>query len=173
MSRFDILIYGTESSPVYRGNLGPRAVGLRLSWIHPGGCDTCAFRVYAPINFVPAWIGKFFKVLVVDGGEVIWAGRLEEPLAHLGPDGRYWNIAAKGYAVNLDDQSYVSENVRNTPTGDIVAGVITDLTQQIAATSITATGYTISNAADVNLTSLKAHAAVNWARTFGDSSYNP
>lgn len=173
MSRFAFSIFDTQSPAVSRELPRDRITGVRFTTVHPGGCGELSFRVPASTRVVPIWAGYNFEVRVLDGGDVFWSGRMDDLTAHRGPDGEWWQVGVHGFAVNLDDQVYTSQDVNNTQTSTIVTNGLSSLTQQIDANSITATGFTLSAATAVNLKLLTAAQVAQWVKQFGDSSNNP
>lgn len=182
MSQFAVILSDQQSTPVTRGDIGSRVTGLRLSTVLPGGCGElrCDLPAAAsgllslPRELLPQPYN--FRVAVLDGGELFWAGRLDALSFAHGAQGPRWEIIARGYGVNLSDQIYTPaspENVQNVATGTVVSNAITDLCPQIDATSITATGYTLTNSAAINLAGMSAGAVIAWAAEYGDSSSNP
>ena len=181
MSQFQLLVYDLQSTPVFRGDLAAGGEGLypaqhvSISNILPGGNEACSFRL--PISgspwAMPAILGKFYELRVLDAESIFWIGRMEDFKLHIGRDGMYWDVTAYGYGVNLDDQAYTAQNVAGVATGTIADNAITNLTQKIGARSVTATSVSISAATAVNLKLLKASVVVNWAAKFGDSAFNP
>ena len=174
MSQFSILILDSQTVPQPRADLKQDAYGLQFSTLLPGGCNACTFRVRAPIRFVPPYLGYGYEVRLLDGQGVFWSGRMEDILPHRGAnDGEYWEVTALGFAVNLDDQIYTSQDVNGTVTSAIASGAVSSLAPQIDVRTVTASGYTLSAASAVNLKMLTARAVVNWAAQYGDTSFNP
>lgn len=173
MSRFSIEIEDNQSTAVSRGEFKDRVEHLRFSTSLPGGCFECEFKIYAAINYAPDYLGINYKLFVRDGGTVFWVGRMEDFVAHRGSDGEYWTVKSLGYGVNGNDQKYTTRDVSNQQTSVIVSDVRTNLMPQVTQASITATGYTLSNATAITLKLLSGHEVINWAALFGDSSDNP
>ena len=173
----DIMVRDNQSSPARLGSMRPHgAYGLRYSTILPGGCAECTFRLPATDDFLtpPSQWGYNYRVDLQLGGVVIWSGRMEDLQLHKGGDGVYWEIRSVGYGVNLNDQYYTTQAVNNVETSTIVSSAISSLAPQIAATSITATGFTIDNTTAVTLKMVSAAAAIAWAARFGlATTYNP
>ena len=172
-SRFNIMIRDNQLVPVSRGDFKDRAYKVGWTTLLPGGCGDLAWRFRHPRRTTPIEIGFNFRVQVSYGGRVVWSGRIEDAFAGTDKDGDYWEVVAKGDGIVVDDQDATTVNVRNTTTSQIVTDVITAINTPntlIDASSITATGFTISNTADVNLTSMRAADRINWAAEFGDSS---
>lgn len=173
----DIQVRDNQSTPLRLGSMRRvGAYGLRFSTILPGGCGECTFRLPATDDFLtpPQQYGYNYRVDLVQGGAIIWSGRMEDLEMHKGGDGVYWQIRALGYGVNLNDQYYTTQAVNNVETSTIVSSAISSLAPQIGATSITATGFTISNATAVTLKLVSAAAAIAWAARYGlVTTYNP
>ncbi len=163
---FPILVYDTQATSVLRGDLSPLVYQLRISTTLPGGCGTCSFRLRAPTNVVPDYLNFNYEVRLGDRGEIFWSGRMEDIIAHRGEDGEYWDVTAYGYGVNLEDQVYTSQDVSNTVTSTVALNALTQA-PQIDASTLTASGFTISAATAVNLKLLTMAQVVNWAAHFG------
>jgi len=164
--RLGIQITNNHATPFTFTGLRDLARKLRFTTILPGGCGECTFEM--PVDpgvpvLVPNYLGIGFTVEVLDGGEVIWSGRLASATFHHGTGGRYWRVVARGWGVSLSDQLYTTQNVQNTATGTVVSDAISTLAPEIAATSITATGFTLSNTAAINLNLLNAAAEIGRA----------
>ena len=173
MSRFGIIVRDNQSSRAERADLGTEAYGLRLSTVLPGGCNACTFRVAAPIRFVPTWLGINYEVRLRDAQGVFWSGRMEQILPHRSAGGEYWEVTALGFAVNLDDQLYTAQDVAGLETSAIAGGAITNLTQQIAVSTVTPTGFTLSAVSAVSLRMLTAKTVITWAARYADTSNTP
>lgn len=175
---FDILVKDNQATPTPRGNLKRRgAYGLRFSTILPGGCAECTFNLPFEGNLqrliIPTYLGFNYRVDVMDGGEFIWSGRMEDVVFHKGTDGYYFTVTARGYGMNLNDQMYTTQNVQGQVSSATISQAITDLAPQIGSVTITATGFTLNNAAAINLQMMTAGAVIAWAARYGDSAYNP
>jgi hypothetical protein len=168
MSKFQILV--TNPAGADLGDLGLDAEGVQFSTRSNGGCDMLTFKLPQRYDLVPLWAGLNYRVNVKDSRSLFWSGRMEDFKAQSTPSGEYWNITAYGYGVNGDDQAYASQDVSNTETSVIISDAITALAPQIGATSITASGYTLSAATAITLKSLKAAAVWNWAARIGNSA---
>lgn len=169
MSSYGVLVTNNHAAPA-SWDVGVQAERLRFSTLLPGGGSTASWILRRPLSPIPNFLGFNYDVKITARGKVLWRGRMEDFIAHRSVAGTYWSVTAYGYGVNLDDRLYTTQNVQNTQTSQIVADAITNLTEDIAATSITATGFTIANATAVNLTLLKAAQVVNWAKDFGDAT---
>lgn len=176
----DINIRNNYTTPVNLGSarsLG--AYGLRFSTMLPGGCGECTFNL--PVSsfsaedyLVPPSIWSYNnRVNLLDGGEMFWSGRMEDLELHKGTDGIYWTIRALGFGVNLMDQIYTTQDVRNVATGTVITNAVTSLAPQITAYSVSASGFTLSNVAAITLNTISAGAVVAWASRYGDSAFNP
>ena len=167
------IIYDNQSVPVFRKDLLGIASDIQVSTILPGGCNEVSLKVFAGKklpNAIPDWMGFNFEMRVSDEEGFYWSGRLDDFGYGINREGFHWLATARGFGVNLDDQYAPTVNVQNTQTSQIVADAITNYTEQIDATSITATGVTISNTTAVNLKLMTAAQLIKWAREFGDSS---
>lgn len=174
----DIQVRDNQSTPARLGSAKARgAWGLRYSTILPGGCGECTFNLPAnPNSYMapPSIWGYNYRVDLTVGGEYIWSGRMEDLELHKGADGVHWQIRALGYGINLNDQYYTTQAVNNVETSTIISSAVASLAPQIGATSITATGFTISNATAVTLKLVSAAAAIAWASRYGAvTTYNP
>ena len=176
----DIQVRDNQSTAVRLGSMkAAGAYGLRYSTVLPGGCGECTFNLPAKGNtatdyMVPpsAW-GYNYRVDLVLAGEIIWSGRMEDLALQKSGDSVHWTIKALGYGVNLNDQVYTTQAVNNVETSTIISNAITSLAPQIGATSITASGYTITNTATVTLKLITAAAVIAWAAKYGDATFNP
>ena len=162
-----IVILDTQSPAVERADLRAAVSGLRVETCMPGGCHICTFRVYAPITFVPTWVGLGYEVRLYDTLGIFWAGRMTEAMAHRSGGADWWDITAYGFGVNLDDQLYTSQDVNGLGTSAIFSAMITALTQQIDVTTTSgATSHTLSAAAAVLLKMLPAKIIAGWLSKF-------
>ena len=171
---FTILITDNQSVPIQRGNLKGLAYNVRFSTMLPGGCANFSCNVpgdYFSLTDHPEYISFNYKIQVLSGGIVVWSGRLEDASLSRDRSGWKWTISGKGFAANLDDQQYTSQDVSGLTTDAIVSNVISSLTQQIDASSITGTGFTLSGAAAINLKMLSSAQILSWAAMFGNSTY--
>lgn len=169
MSRFRIDIYDNRSTPVHRDNIGPIAEGLVFTTRLPGGCGEATFRVQLPTHILPQWLDYNYDLRILDERRMPWRGRIEDYIAHRGPDGEWWDVTALGYAINLDDQFYTSQNVQNQQTSVIVTNALANA-PQITASTVTATGFTIANTAAVNLIMMTMAQVIRWAEDFFNSA---
>jgi hypothetical protein len=173
MSRFGVHI--TDTSGVYRGNFGPLLEGLRFSTVQPGGCGSASFRVPATNSGTLAplpWLGKFFDVSITEAGRYLWRGRIEDIELSGGRGGRWWTIGAVGYGAALDDLDAAPEDVSGVTTSTLVSDLAT-AAGIFDTVSITASGFTLSGAAAIDLPAMSAMARIAWAAQFGDSSFRP
>lgn len=174
LTKFTIIIQDNQSTPIERANLKGIASNVRISTMLPGGCSVASFEVPGSefgVLTTPEYVSWNYKVRFLDAGVEFWSGRLDDAQLSRRASGWWWRITAKGFFANLDDQQYLSQDVSGLQTSSIIANVIASLTQQIQTTSITATGFTLSGAAAINLKMLSAAQIVSWAAMFGDSQF--
>lgn len=150
------------------------AYGLRFTNVNPGGSGIASF--YVPAEFgsvasIPNFLGFDFRVGIWDGGRCLWAGLMDPPqLEFNGGTGWRWVVTAQGWAVLLGARREATRNVQNTQTSVIVSNAMANLVPDITTLSITATGYTTTNTAAINLLHKNAAEQIAWAAQFGDSS---
>ena len=174
MSAFGIRAISVN--PVTTYELGQRATGVRFTTQHPGGC--AEFSCLIPAEFgeqlaIPPYVGYNYRVDVIDSNGYVWSGRMSYPALVRSLQGYAWRVNARCYGVSLSDQLSTTTNLQNTQTSDAIVTILTSLAPDIAATSITATGFTVSNTAAVNLARVTPAMLIAWAQRFGDSAYNP
>ena len=172
MSAFDLRVTATAGTTY---NLGQRVYGLRFTTQLPGGCAELACAIPAEFGeqlAIPPYLGYNYRVDLLDYG-YFWSGRMNYPSLVRDGSGFRWLISAKGYGVSLSDQVSTVTNAQNTQTSTLISNILTSLAPDIDATTITATGFTISNTAAVNINRVTPAMMVAWTNRYGDSSYNP
>lgn len=170
MSKFAINIYDTNS--VHLLDIGPLAEQFKVSTVLPGGCARASWRVPHPAFVIPDWAGFNYRVDILDERGIFWAGRMEDLVAIRDSRGEWWEIGCSGFGVNGDDQAYTAQDVNGLQTSAIVTNAISSLMPQIGATSIDATGVTLSAASAITLKMMKGGQVIGWASQLGDSSNN-
>lgn len=172
MSQFNIVVSNTQS--VMLVDLKHEAQGVEFSTTIPGGDNMLTFRVPHSVNLVPLWAGFNYRVDLYDSRGLFRSYRMEEFTAESTSNGgEFWNITCYGYGINGDDEVYTSQNVSNTQTSTIVSDAVTALMPQIGATSITASGYTLSAATAITLMNLTGAQIIQWAAQIGNSAQAP
>lgn len=165
-----VLVTNNFTTP-FSFDLTPVARRKRWSTVKPGGCGDCTFEIPIPAGeylTVPPYLGAGYKVELLDGGEVFWSGRLAAAkISKRRRGGRVWQVTARGWAVSLTDQYYTTQNVAGTETSVIVSNALSALAPDILATSISATGFTLSGATAITLQLMHALAVVAWAARYG------
>jgi len=153
------------------------ATGVRFSTQLPGGCAELTCRMPGESGdppAVPPYLGYNYRVDLIEAGYgYLWSGRMNYPKLVRDASGYHWVISAKGYGVSLSDQFSTTTNARNTVTSTLISNALSALAPDIDKTTITATGFTISNTTAVNLKRVTPAMMIAWANRFGDSSYNP
>ena len=174
MSAFDFIFTDTQGTPVQRRSLSDLVEHLQMVDILPGGNGQATFRIPSPTRSatVPNWLGYNYDVKITRRGRVVWRGRIEDFKRRRQSAGwPYFDITVGGYGLALKDEFDTARNVQNTETSTIVSNAITNLVPDITTTSITASGFTISNTSAVNLTRMNAAAQIAWAANFGDTGF--
>lgn len=177
MTNFALRVTDNQSPGVYRGNLRSNgAYGLQFSTQLSAGCAECSLKIpyTGTLNrlVIPSYLGYNYRLDVLDGGEYIWSGRIEDVGFHKGADGYYFTVKAKGYGVNLGDQMHTSYAAGAQSLDTVITNAITTLSPQIRAYNITATGFTLSSAT-VNLQDIYAGAVIAWAARYGNTAFSP
>ena len=175
-SRLSIIVLDNQATPLHRATLTD-AFGLRITTVLPGGCGACSFKVAGPIRTVPYWAGYGYEVRVLDGGNVLWSGRIEDMSPVLNRDGAYWEITAIGWGIGLDDQVYTEKDIKGLATDVVVSNVITDLTPasglgKIDVRTISTTSFTFDAVTAINLKLIYARQVLAYMMKFGDSGNN-
>ena len=176
MSAFAVAVTNNHATPVPYDLPGVEAV--RFTQVNPGGCGVFSCRLateFGEALAVPPYLGFDYRVDVWADGRCVWSGLMDPPeLVFEAGGGYHWEVSASGWGVLLNAQVDATQNVRNQATSTVVTNALANLVPEFAgsgfASSITATGFTLANSADINLTFLTGVAQIAWAARFGNSA---
>ncbi len=175
MSNFGISITSNATTAYTWDGLEHLVSGLRFTTVIPGGCGEASCRLDTPTSgpfVIPEFIRPNYRFDITRNGRYVWSGRLEAPHLHFGDSGAWWELVARGYGVVLSDAVTASTNARNTLSSTVVSNAVAGLSS-FGTTTITATGFTFTNTADITLSNFTTAQIISWAARFGDTSYNP
>ena len=172
MSAFGIRVVALNGTTF---DLGQQVQGVHFTTQHPGGC--AEFGCSIPAEFgeqlaIPPYLGYNYRLDVTDSRGYVWSGRTAYPSLVRSRTGYQWRLGAKGYGVTLSDQLSTTTNAQNTATNTLLSNALA-LAPSITASTITATGFTISNTAAVNLARVTPAMMASWIARFGDSNFDP
>ncbi len=158
------------ASPSLKLELTGRVSGLKFSTRLPGGFSQCTFILPATIAEAWEWLNRraFYRLLICDGGETIWEGRLEG----IKPGNGQVALTAYGYYANTTDQPY--STAYNTNTGAIIKAMLTAACSQINAdqSGIATTGTTVDSSSGENYLDQSVDKLIQLLCGFGDASGN-
>lgn len=89
------------------------------------------------------------------------------------PAGLTWHIVVKGWGVAMHDQIDTSRNLQNDEISAQVSDIITTLVPAIDSIKVTATGFTFTNTAAINLTRMTASDQIGFLLKFANSTFDP
>ena len=168
----DIKLYDRNlSSPTLVEVLTEKVQGLKFTTKLNGGFYICSFRLMADIPAAWEWITRrvFYRLLITDGPQTLWEGRLEDLTLTEGGV----SVVAYGYYANLGDIPYTSAYNDNA---DVVIGtVLTANCTQISAdhSNLDATGGpAITSAANSSYLDIYPKQIVEKLIAFSDDTDN-
>ena len=175
---FTLRVRDSQAVAVDRGDLKRfGAYGVTFSTILPGGDGECKVRIPYRGSLArltpPSYLGYNYRLDVTLGGIYLWSGRIEDVEFRKATDGYYWEVTARGYGMNLQDQAYTAVDVANKMSSTIVSDAITALAPQITAQSVTSTSFTFSNNGAITPQLMTVGMLLAWIARFGDSAFNP
>ena len=126
----DIKIYDKDlSSPTLVDVITQKVQGLKFTTKLNGGFYICSFRLLADIPAAWEWITKrvFYRLLITDGPQTLWEGRLEDLTLTEGGV----SVVAYGYYANLSDIPY--KTAFNATADTVIKAVLTANCAQISS----------------------------------------
>lgn len=135
---------------------------LRFRSVVPGGFASAQFSLDRPLASSPDEIAYYGRVFIYDArsGNVVWAGRLEDPGRGVGSDGEVWDLAAVGPSAHAQDRTvpliYVDRDLtRWHPSG---------VTNEIKGSDVQVTEY--QNDATLNAFEMQVNHGGNMPQTW-------
>lgn len=173
MSALSIAVFDNSSPRVFREDIGPLVSRLRLTTLIPGGCGLLTADLPAEGFVPPDYIGFGYKVEASDGQGIFWSGRMGMPELVFGTGGLVWHIVAKWWGVAMHDRIDTNRNVQNDEVSTQVSDIISTLVPAIDTIEVTATGFTFTNTAAINLERMNAADQIMWLAKFANTTYDP
>ncbi len=168
----DIKLYDRNlTSPTFIENLTQKVQNLKFTTKLNGGFYICSFRLMADIPAAWEWITKrtFYRLLITDGPQTLWEGRLEDLTLTEGGV----SVVAYGYYANLSDIPYTTAFNANADV--VMKAVLTAAATQINAdqSNIEATGGpAITSAAASSYLDVYPKQLVEKLLSFSDDTNN-